>query len=372
MPPSARSSTPARPWRAARASAASSVASGSRGWRGSARSWQAVSDSDPGKNAEAAERAKDSSRVAPRPSRPPRFTPILMTARQSHAAVMTRIARAPPTDFLARAPRSPKPSFPSPRHLTPSHRHASSLALLFTGQWADLPLEKLAPLVKKMGYDGVELACWGDHFDVDAAANSKKYVHEKWALLKDHGLTCYAISSHLVGQAVCDLIDEAPQVHPPARCLGRRRPRGRAQARRAQASRSPPRPRARSSTPKPGNNGKDDFPAVVNGFTGSSIWHSIYAFPPTSQAILGRRLRRLRQTLRPDPRGLRQGQRQLRPRSPPHRDRLRHREHAARDRRGEGPQALWFQLRPLAPRLPRRGLREVHPHLRQPASSTRT
>ena len=48
---------------------------------------------------------------------------------------------------------------------------------LFTGQWADLPLEKLAPLVKKMGYDGVELACWGDHFDVDAAATSKKYVH---------------------------------------------------------------------------------------------------------------------------------------------------------------------------------------------------
>ena len=41
---------------------------------------------------------------------------------------------------------------------------------LFTGQWADLPLDQLAPLVKKMGYDGVELACWGDHFDVDAAA----------------------------------------------------------------------------------------------------------------------------------------------------------------------------------------------------------
>ena len=73
---------------------------------------------------------------------------------------------------------------------------------LFTGQWADLPLATLAPLVKKMGYDGVELACWGDHFDVDAAASSKKYVHEKWALLKDHGLTCYAISSHLVGQAI--------------------------------------------------------------------------------------------------------------------------------------------------------------------------
>ena len=45
---------------------------------------------------------------------------------------------------------------------------------LFTGQWADLPLTKLAPLAKKLGYDGVELACWGDHFDADAAASSDK------------------------------------------------------------------------------------------------------------------------------------------------------------------------------------------------------
>jgi sugar phosphate isomerase/epimerase len=55
---------------------------------------------------------------------------------------------------------------------------------LFTGQWADLPLEQLAPLVRKMGYDGVELACWGDHFDVDKALSSKRYVQEKWDLLR--------------------------------------------------------------------------------------------------------------------------------------------------------------------------------------------
>jgi sugar phosphate isomerase/epimerase len=34
---------------------------------------------------------------------------------------------------------------------------------------------------------------------------------------------------------------------------------------------------------KPGRGAGDDFTAVVNGFTGSSIWHSLYAFPPTSQ-----------------------------------------------------------------------------------------
>jgi sugar phosphate isomerase/epimerase len=38
---------------------------------------------------------------------------------------------------------------------------------LFTGQWADLPLAELAPLAKEMGYDGLELACWGDHFELE-------------------------------------------------------------------------------------------------------------------------------------------------------------------------------------------------------------
>ena len=39
---------------------------------------------------------------------------------------------------------------------------------MFTGQWADLPLDTLLAKVKAFGYDGVELACWGDHFDVRA------------------------------------------------------------------------------------------------------------------------------------------------------------------------------------------------------------
>ena len=79
---------------------------------------------------------------------------------------------------------------------------------LFTGQWADLSLPDLAAKAAQMGYDGLELACWGDHFDVDKAAVSKKYCKERWEILSDHGLTSFAISSHLVGQAVCDLIDE--------------------------------------------------------------------------------------------------------------------------------------------------------------------
>ena len=40
---------------------------------------------------------------------------------------------------------------------------------LFTGQWADLPIDTMLQKAKSFGYDGVELACWGDHFEVAKA-----------------------------------------------------------------------------------------------------------------------------------------------------------------------------------------------------------
>jgi sugar phosphate isomerase/epimerase len=153
---------------------------------------------------------------------------------------------------------------------------------LFTGQWADLPLAKLIPLVKRMGYDGVELACWGDHFDVGEAAASKKYCREKWQLLADHDLTCYAVSNHLVGQAVCDRIDErhqsilSPAVWGDGDPEGVRRRAAKEMILTAKAVRS-------FFDLTPGSKGKSNRAAIVNGFTGSSIWHSTYPFPPTSQ-----------------------------------------------------------------------------------------
>src|SRR3954469_11447199 len=151
---------------------------------------------------------------------------------------------------------------------------------LFTGQWADLPLEKLAPLAKQMGYDGLELACWGDHFDVDAAAGSEKYCRDKWALLADHGLTCHAVSAHLVGQAVCDLIDERHQAILPADVWGDGDPAG-VRKRAAKKLITTGQAARAFMNAKPGKSpGK--AAAIVNGFTGSSIWHSLYAFPPTS------------------------------------------------------------------------------------------
>ena len=97
---------------------------------------------------------------------------------------------------------------------------------LFTGQWADLPLAELAPLARKMGYDGLELACWGDHFDVARALASPQYLRDKRALLAEHGLQCLAIGNHLVGQAVCDLIDARHESILPARVWGDGDPEG--------------------------------------------------------------------------------------------------------------------------------------------------
>ena len=154
---------------------------------------------------------------------------------------------------------------------------------LFTGQWADLPLSVLAPQAKAMGYDGLELACWGDHFEIERALSEPDYIAQKWALLAQHGLTCYAISNHLVGQAICDRIDERHQSILPAEVWGDGDPEG-VRRRAAQNMKAAARAARKFFAARPA--AALDFPAVVNGFTGSSIWHALYAFPPTSQAYL--------------------------------------------------------------------------------------
>jgi sugar phosphate isomerase/epimerase len=138
---------------------------------------------------------------------------------------------------------------------------------LFTGQWADLPLEELARKAASWGYDGLELACWGDHFEVDKALEDDGYCKAKRKLLDKHGLKVFAISSHLVGQAVCDNIDERHKAILPEDVWGDGEPesvRKRAAKKMVDAAKA-----AR----KLGVN-------VINGFTGSSIWHLLYSFPP--------------------------------------------------------------------------------------------
>ena len=74
---------------------------------------------------------------------------------------------------------------------------------LFTGQWADLPFEEVARLASGWGYDGLEIACWGDHLDV-SRWDDAAYVRSRKEILERNGLQVHAIANHLGGQAVCD------------------------------------------------------------------------------------------------------------------------------------------------------------------------
>jgi len=86
--------------------------------------------------------------------------------------------------------------------------YGKTTVTLFTGQWADLPLEVLAQKAKAWGYGGLELACWGDHFEVDKALADDKYCGAKRDLLKKHGLEVFASPTIWSGQCICDNIDQ--------------------------------------------------------------------------------------------------------------------------------------------------------------------
>jgi sugar phosphate isomerase/epimerase len=136
---------------------------------------------------------------------------------------------------------------------------------LFTGQWADMPLEALAQKASEWGFDGLELACWGDHFEVDKALSDDGYVQGRKDLLARYGLEVHAISNHLVGQAVCDRIDERHKSILPDRIWGDGKG---VQERAAEEMKNTGRAAARLGV------------KVVPGFTGSSIWPLLYSFPP--------------------------------------------------------------------------------------------
>lgn len=144
---------------------------------------------------------------------------------------------------------------------------------LFTGQWADLPLEQMARMTRDFGYNGIELACWGDHFEVARAAKEDGYCAAKRAVLEKYDLQCHAISAHLVGQAVLDLIDERHKAILPPYVWGDGDPAG-------------VNKRAIEELKQTARAAQKFGVGVVNGFTGSSIWHLNYSFPPVPQKMI--------------------------------------------------------------------------------------
>ncbi|HKJ66877.1 MAG TPA: sugar phosphate isomerase/epimerase family protein [bacterium] len=147
---------------------------------------------------------------------------------------------------------------------------------LFTGQWADLPFETLAEKAAEWGFDGLEIACWGDHFEVQKALEDDSYVQKKRDILEKHGLKCWAISNHLVGQCVCDHpIDERHKNIIPPRIWGDGDPKG-------------VRERAAEEMKKTARAAAKFGVELVNGFTGSSIWHVVAMFPPVPPGMIER------------------------------------------------------------------------------------
>ncbi len=144
---------------------------------------------------------------------------------------------------------------------------------LYTGQWADLPIDVMCEKARAFGYDGLELCTWGDHMEIDKATQA--YCDGRRALLKKHGLQLFTISTHLVGQCVCDPIDERHKNILPAYIWGDGDPEG-------------VRQRAAQELIETGRAAHRLGIDTVVGFTGSPIWHLLYSFPAVPPEMIQR------------------------------------------------------------------------------------
>lgn len=145
------------------------------------------------------------------------------------------------------------------------------LVTLCTIQWADIPFDELCTLAKKMGYDGLEVACWGNGIDVDRALSDESYVNWMKENLKKNGLVMTAMAVHIIGQCVGD--DPDPRLNNFA-------------------------PSALANNPEAIRQWAIDtmmkVPVVaakfgvhvVTGFTGSPIWKYMYSFPQTTEEMI--------------------------------------------------------------------------------------
>ena len=138
--------------------------------------------------------------------------------------------------------------------------------LLFSGQWTDVPLEELAPKLAEWGYQGVELACWGDHFEVQRALSEPDYCQKKLDLLGKYDLQTLVLSNARTSTAVCDRVDERHRGLLPDYVWGDGDPDG-------------VRQRAEEEMVATVQAAQKLGLSVVTGFTGSSIWSFVNSFP---------------------------------------------------------------------------------------------
>ncbi len=142
---------------------------------------------------------------------------------------------------------------------------------LFTGQWADLSFEEICKTASDIGYDGLEIACWGDHLDVEKAAKDSSYIEEKKDILNKYNLGVWAIGNHLAGQCVGDKYDERLDNFAPAKYSGK-----------PEEIRKWAVEEMKLTALAAKNLGID----IVTGFTGSPIWKYLYSFPQTTPEMV--------------------------------------------------------------------------------------
>lgn len=141
---------------------------------------------------------------------------------------------------------------------------------IFTGQWADLNLEEICKLASEMGYEGLEIATWGQ-INVRKAATDSEYVKEIKSTLEKYNLGCWAIGAHLTGQCVGDVWDTRLDGFAPAELAGK------PEEIRAWAIEEM-KYTARAAKAM----GID----IVTGFMGSPIWKMWYSFPQTTEEMV--------------------------------------------------------------------------------------
>lgn len=141
---------------------------------------------------------------------------------------------------------------------------------LYTLQWGDLPLETVCQKAKEFGYDGVEL---GLPNHVDVRQTDPAYYQGIRDLLAKYDLKLYTISTHLIGQAVCDKIDGRHQAILPDYIWGDGDPEGVHQ-------------RAAEELIRTAHAAKMLGVDTVVGFTGSPIWAYLYSFPPVTEQMI--------------------------------------------------------------------------------------
>ncbi len=145
--------------------------------------------------------------------------------------------------------------------------------ILFSGGWADVPLSELAARVSEWGYAGLELCCWGDHFEVQRALSDDDYCAKKLDLLARHDLQPAVLGSYRVGQAVCDAIEPRHRRILPDYVWGDGDPAG-VRKRSAQEMLATVQAAQKLGV------------GVISSFTGSPLWAAVTGYPrPTAAEV---------------------------------------------------------------------------------------